>query len=85
MSTADGVNLQLKKFQPQNMADDATAIFVARRRSGKSVAVRDIMYYKKHIRVAIVCNGTEEGNSFYGASCLICSYTETTTKTRSIA
>ena len=66
MSTADGVNLQLKKFQPQHMADDATAVFVARRRSGKSVAVRDIMYYKRHIPCGIVCNGTEEGNSFYG-------------------
>ena len=66
MSTADGVNLQLKKFQPQNMQDDATAVFVARRRSGKSVAVRDIMYYKRHIPCGIVCNGTEEGNSFYG-------------------
>ena len=61
-----GLNLQLRKFKPENMPNDATSIFVAKRRSGKSVAVKDIMWHKRNIPCGIVCNGTEEGNSFYG-------------------
>ena len=42
------MNLQLKKFDPSKMADDAVSVFIAKRRSGKSVLMKDIMYHKRH-------------------------------------
>ena len=61
-----GINLRLKKFDPSKMADDSVSVFIARRRSGKSVLIKDIMSHKKHIPAGIVLSGTEEGNGFYG-------------------
>ena len=60
------LNLQLKKFNPQKMADDKICVFIGKRNTGKSFLIRDIMYYKKHIPTGIVLSGTEEGNGFYG-------------------
>lgn len=61
-----GINLQLKKFNPKNMADDRVCVFIGKRNTGKSFLIRDIMYYKKHIPTGVVLSGTEEGNGFYG-------------------
>ena len=60
-----GINLRLKKFDPSKMADDSVSVFIARRRSGKSVLIKDIMAHKRHIPAGIVLSGTEEGNGFY--------------------
>ena len=60
------VNLQLKKFDPSKMADDAVCVFIAKRRSGKSVLIKDIMYHKRNkLPAGIVLSGTEEGNGYY--------------------
>lgn len=57
--------LELKKFDPRRMTDYGVVVAVARRCSGKSELIKDLMYYKRHIPCGIVCSGTEDGNSFY--------------------
>ena len=59
------MNLQLKKFKPEGIADDKVIVFIGKRNTGKSTLVKDIMYHKKHLPAGIVLSGTEEGNHFY--------------------
>jgi len=59
------MNIQLKKFKPENMADDKVCVFIGKRGTGKSTLVTDIMYHKKHLPVGIVMSATEEGNHHY--------------------
>ena len=59
------MNLQLKKFKPETMADDKVCVFIGKRGTGKSTLVADILYHKKHLPVGIVLSGTEEGNHYY--------------------
>jgi hypothetical protein len=59
------MNLQLKKFNPTTMRDNSIVVFVAKRMSGKSVCVKDIMHYKRGLTAGVVMSGTEEGNGFY--------------------
>ena len=59
------MNLQLRKFNPANMADDKVCVFIGKRNTGKSVLVTDIMYHKKHLPAGIVMSATEEGNHHY--------------------
>jgi len=59
------MNVQLKKFKPENMADDKVCVFIGKRGTGKSTLVTDILYHKKHLPVGIVMSATEEGNHHY--------------------
>jgi len=59
------MNIQLKKFKPENMADDKVCVFIGKRGTGKSTLVTDILYHKKHLPVGIVMSATEEGNHHY--------------------
>jgi hypothetical protein len=59
------MNLQLKKFNPTTMRDNSIVVFVAKRMSGKSCCVKDIMHYKRSLSAGVVMSGTEEGNGFY--------------------
>jgi len=59
------MNLQIKKFNPKTMRDNSVMVFIAKRMSGKSTCVKDIMHHKQHLPVGVVMSGTEEGNSFY--------------------
>jgi len=59
------MNLQLKKFKPENMPDDKVCVFIGKRGTGKSTLVTDILYHKKHLPVGIVMSATEEGNHHY--------------------
>lgn len=59
------MNIQLKKFNPKLMRDNSIVVFIAKRMSGKSTCVKDIMYHKRKLPVGIVMSGTEEGNNFY--------------------
>jgi hypothetical protein len=59
------MNLQLKKFNPEGMADDKVCVFVGKRGTGKSTLVTDILYHKKHLPAGIVMSATEEGNHHY--------------------
>jgi hypothetical protein len=59
------MNVQLRKFKPENMADDKVCVFIGKRGTGKSTLVTDILYQKKHLPVGIVMSATEEGNHHY--------------------
>lgn len=59
------VQLQLKKFNMEQMTDNRVVVVVAKRGSGKSFLVRDIMYHKRHMPDGIVFSATEESNSFW--------------------
>jgi hypothetical protein len=59
------MNIQLRKFNPENMADDKVCVFIGKRNTGKSTLVTDIMYHKKHLPAGIVMSATEEGNHHY--------------------
>lgn len=59
------MDLKLKKFDPKTIGDNRVCVFVGKRGTGKTTLVTDILYHKKHIPVAIVMSGTEEGNSYY--------------------
>ena len=59
------MNIQLKKFKPENMADDKVCVFIGKRGTGKSTLVTDILYHKKHLPAGIVMSATEEGNHHY--------------------
>ena len=61
-----GLDLELKKFDISKIEDDAVMAFIGRRRTGKSVIVKDILYHKRHIPFGTVISGTEAGNGFYG-------------------
>ena len=41
-----GLDLELKKFDISKIEDDAVIAFIGRRRTGKSVVVKDILYHK---------------------------------------
>lgn len=59
------MNLQLRKFKPERMADDKVCVFIGKRGTGKSTLVTDILYHKKHLPAGIVMSATEEGNHHY--------------------
>jgi hypothetical protein len=59
------MNLQLKKFDPRTMRDNSIVVYIAKRMSGKSICVKDIMYHKRDLSAGVVMSGTEEGNGFY--------------------
>tara|TARA_B100001094_G_scaffold305708_1_gene335777 strand:- start:3740 stop:4540 length:801 start_codon:yes stop_codon:yes gene_type:complete len=60
------MDLQLKKFNPETIADNRVCVFIGKRNTGKTVLVTDIMYHKRHIPAGVVMSGTEDGNSYYG-------------------
>lgn len=64
MSDCDRLNL--RKFKIIDMAPDSTVLLLGRRRSGKSILVRDIMFHHKTIPKGLVFSGTEEANPFFG-------------------
>jgi hypothetical protein len=61
-------SLAIKKFNPRKMTPHAVILMIAKRRSGKSVLVKDLMYYLRHdILTGVAMSGTESGNGFYGS------------------
>ena len=58
--------IQLKRFNMKNMVEHTTIAMIAKRGSGKSWLVREIMYNKRKIPSAIVVSQTEKLNCFYG-------------------
>jgi hypothetical protein len=56
------LNLNLKKFKPSGMPDNATCILLGKRRTGKTTITLDIMYNKRFMPCGVVISGTEESN-----------------------
>ena len=57
-------NMNSIKFNPQS-SEGPVIIILGRRGTGKSVLIKDILYYHQDIPVGTVISGTEEGNGFY--------------------
>jgi hypothetical protein len=61
------LNLTIRKFDIKSCPDNATMLFLGRRRSGKTSALMDFLYHKRRIPCGVVVSGTEESNhSFRG-------------------
>ena len=59
-------SISLKKFDMSNITPGKTILMVARRNSGKTVLITDLMHaLKKDIPVAVVCSGTESGCEYF--------------------
>ena len=59
------MTLQLKKFDMKNISDDKVVVFIGKRETGKSILVKDLLYYHQDVPVGTVISGTEGANSFY--------------------
>jgi len=58
--------LRFQKFNLKDMCEHATIALIAKRASGKSVLVKEIMKMKKHIPSSVVICKTEKLNRSYG-------------------
>lgn len=63
--TFGATKLQIKKFDISNMSKHVTICIIAKRGTGKSYLVRELMYHLKNIPVTIAISRTEKLNSFY--------------------
>jgi len=59
-------NLQLKKFDMSNIANDKVIVLIGKRETGKSFLVKDLLYYHQDLPIGTIISGTEAANSFYG-------------------
>jgi hypothetical protein len=59
------MKLELKQFDMSSIADDKVIVMMAKRGSGKSFLVRDLMYYHSDIPVGTVISPTESANKFF--------------------
>lgn len=67
------MTLELKKFDMRSIlfkseeAKGPVIVMIGRRDTGKSVLVRDLLYFHQDIPVGTVISGTEAGNGFYSS------------------
>ena len=59
------MNLELKKFNMNDIKDDKVVVLIGKRDTGKSFLCKDILYHHKDIPVGQVISGTEGANQFY--------------------
>ena len=57
--------MQIQKFDPHSVADGKVTLIIGKRGTGKSVLLKDLMFYKRHYTSGVVMSGTEEGNGWY--------------------
>ena len=59
------MNLELRKFDINDIKDDKVVVLIGKRDTGKSFLCRDILYHHRNIPVGQVISGTEGANQFY--------------------
>ena len=60
--------LAIKRYNPRKMPPHSVILMIAKRRSGKSVLVKDLMYYKrKELLTGVAMSCTEAANGYYGS------------------
>ena len=59
------MNLELRKFDINQIKDDKVVVLIGKRDTGKSFLCKDILYHHKNIPVGQVISGTEGANRFY--------------------
>ena len=65
MSTNQSLQLKIKKFDIRCMSRDATICIIGKRRTGKSVLLKDIMYNFRYIPKGCVFCATEGCNPYF--------------------
>ena len=61
------MELQLKKFDMNDIKDDKVVVLIGKRDTGKSFLCKDILYHHRNIPVGQVISGTEAANQFYSS------------------
>ena len=61
------MNIALKKFNMKNIPDGSVIVLIGKRKTGKSILVKDLLYYHKDIPVGTIISGTEGSNKFYSS------------------
>lgn len=65
MSNKQKYKLNISSFNPKIIEKDATMVLIGRRRSGKSYALRDILYNVRDIPYGTIISGTEHASPFF--------------------
>ena len=60
------MDLKITKFDMSSMKDDKVIVLIGKRETGKSVLVKDLLFYQKDIPIGTVISATESANCFYG-------------------
>ena len=60
------MSISIREFDPNTISNGAIVGVVGRRGSGKSVIIKDLLYYKRHVLpCGLVMSGTEAGNGYF--------------------
>ena len=59
------MEIQLRKFNMDEIKDDKVVVLIGKRDTGKSFLCKDILYHHQNIPVGQVISGTEGANQFY--------------------
>lgn len=59
------IPLNLKQFDMNRVKDESICLFIGKRKSGKSFAVRDLLYHNRDIPLGIIFSGTEKASPFF--------------------
>jgi ABC-type cobalamin/Fe3+-siderophores transport system ATPase subunit len=59
------MKLELKKFNPASIPSDSIIVIIGKRGVGKSVLLKDILYYHRDIPVGVVVSPTETANAYF--------------------
>ena len=62
------MNIALKKFNMKQITDDSVVVLIGKRRTGKSILVKELLYHHKDIPVGTIISGTEGSNKFYSST-----------------
>ncbi len=57
--------LRVKNLNMADIPDGSVCAFIGKRKSGKSWAIRDMMYHKRDISIGLVVAGSEKVNPFF--------------------
>lgn len=57
--------IKVRFLNPDEIPDGSVCVFIGKRKSGKSCAIRDIMWHKKYIPIGQIISGSEKANPFF--------------------
>ena len=59
-------SVSLKKFDMSKLKEDRVVVLLGKRRSGKSILVKDILYHKRNkVQIGSVISNTDHLSKFY--------------------
>lgn len=57
---------KITKFDLDEIPDGSVCVFIGKRKSGKSFAIKDLMWHKRDIPIGQIISGSEHANPFFG-------------------